>query len=76
LDGQPGAALVLEYRDGLKVTVRGRNLRPVLDGIHRQVIFRITEMGEEAEHGVNDDATVIYQVMLKEPEEQAARTAS
>jgi hypothetical protein len=68
-DDGPGSAFVLEFRDGLKVLVRGRNLRVVLEGVLRGVVVRITEMGEEADRFLPEDAVVVYAIEPVEPED-------
>ena len=68
--GARGAAFVLEFRDGLKVVVSGRNLRVVLEDILRQVVFRLSEMGEDAGRFLPADAPVIFAIVPEEPEDQ------
>ncbi len=63
-----GAAIVLEYVTGLKVTIRGRNLTPLYDRLLRQQVFRVTEMGEEADRYLPEEATVVYAIEVAEPE--------
>jgi hypothetical protein len=64
----PGAMFVLEYADGLKITVRGRNTRAILESIQRQRVFRISEMGEDADRFVPEDAIVVYAIAIAEPQ--------
>jgi len=68
--GGRGQAVVLEYVTGLKVTVRGRNLRPLYERMLRQQVFRVTETGEEPDRYLPDDATVVYVIDVEEPEKQ------
>jgi hypothetical protein len=57
-----GQAIILEYATGLKITVRGRNLRPYYERILRQQVFRVTEMGEEAEQYFPEEGAVVYAI--------------
>jgi hypothetical protein len=61
-----GQAIVLEYLTGLKVTIRGRNLRPCFERILKMQVFRISEMGEEADHYLTEDAAVVYAIEVVE----------
>lgn len=63
-----GQAIVLEFLTGLIVTIRGRNLRPIFEGILRQRVFRVTEMGEDMERFLPDDDTVVYAIEITETE--------
>ncbi len=64
-----GQAIVLEYMTGLKVVIWGRNLRPLHERILRQQVFRVTEMGEESDKFLPEDATVVYAIGVTEPVE-------
>jgi hypothetical protein len=61
-----GQAMALEYVTGLKVMVRGRNLRPLYERIQRQQVFRVTEMGEKADEYLPEEATVIYAIKISQ----------
>jgi hypothetical protein len=66
-----GQVIILEYVTGLKVTVRGRNLRPYYERILRQQVFRVTEMGEEADQYFPEDAAVVYAIEVALPDENS-----
>jgi hypothetical protein len=61
-----GQVIVLEYVTGLRVMIRGRNLRPLYDRLLRQQVFRISEMGEEADQFLPEDAPVVYAIEVME----------
>jgi hypothetical protein len=62
-DGQGrGALIVLEYTTGEKVEIRGRNLQPLYEQLHRRRVFRITELGEEEGRFLPPEATVVYTI--------------
>jgi hypothetical protein len=63
-----GQTIVLEYVMGLKVTVRGRNLRSLLERIVRHQVFRVTEMGEEADRFIPENGSVVYAIEFDEPD--------
>jgi len=65
-----GQGIVLEFVTGLKVTIRGRNLRDMYQRILRQQVFRITEMGEEADQYLPKEAAVVYAFLIDEPQEE------
>ena len=68
-DGQGrGQAIVLDYATGMKVTIRGRNLREMYERLLRHQVYRITEMGEDTDTSLAEDATAIYTIeVVREP---------
>jgi hypothetical protein len=64
-----GAAFILEFRDGLKVEIRGRSLRVVLEAMQRQAVFRVTEMGEDTGRFLPDDTPVVTAIVIEEPQD-------
>jgi hypothetical protein len=68
-----GQVIVLEYLTGLKVTVRGINLRQMYERILRQKVFRISEMGEEAMAFVPEGSAVTFTIGVEEAEDEEAR---
>jgi hypothetical protein len=64
-----GQLIILDYVSGLKVTVRGRNLRPYYERILRQQVFRVTEMGEEADRYFPEEGAVVYAIEVEQPAE-------
>jgi hypothetical protein len=65
-----GQAIVLKFTDGLGAVILGRNLRPVLDGIRRQRVYRVVETGEEAARFLPPKATAVYRLVLSGVEEE------
>jgi hypothetical protein len=69
-----GQAIVLAYVTGLTITLRGRNLREMYERLLRQQVYRITEMGEEADNYLTDrEAVVIYAIGVEEPKPPAGK---
>lgn len=69
-DGIPparGQAIVLAYVNGLRITLYGRNLRPLWERLLKQQVFRVSEMGEEADRYLPEEDTVLYHVAVEEP---------
>ena len=70
-DAGRGQGILLEYVTGLKILVRGRNLREMYQRILRQQVFRVTEMGEEADQYLPPDKAVTYAFAIDQPKEEA-----
>jgi hypothetical protein len=67
-EGGQGQAIRLESSTGVKVTIRGRNLRLLFTRILRQQVFRVTEMGEASDRFLPDEDTVTYAIDIEKPE--------